>query len=51
MCNDLADILSFLGVKVIGSLSVKGVADYGAISSDPLSLESAVELGEALYTR
>lgn len=51
VCDDLAKILSFLGVKVIGSLSVKGVADYGAVAGDSQSLESAFQLGEALYTR
>lgn len=51
VCDDLAQILSFLGVKVVGSLSVKGVAEYGAVVRDTQSLESAFELGVALYTR
>ena len=51
VCNDLKDILSFLGIAVVGSLSVKGVAEYAAIAADPQSLASAFELGKALYTR
>lgn len=51
VCDDLKNILEFLGVTVVGSLSVKGVADYGAIASDTDSLDSAYQLGEALYTR
>ncbi len=51
VCDDLRQILSFLGVKVIGHLSVKGVADHGAIVRETQSLESAFELGAALYTK
>lgn len=51
VCDDLKNILEFLGITVVGSLSVKGVAEYGAIENDNESLESAFQLGEALYTR
>lgn len=51
VCDDLAKILSFLRVKVVGSLSVKGVADYGVVAGDSQSLNSAFQLGEALYPR
>lgn len=51
VCDDLANILSFLGVTVVGALSVKGVADHGAIVREQQSLDSAFELGAALYTR
>jgi len=51
VCDDLAGVLSFLGVKVIGSLSVKGVAEYGEVAGDSRSLESAFQLGQALYSR
>lgn len=51
VCDDLAAILKFLGITVVGSLSVKGVAEYGAVSGDPQSQQSAFQLGEALYTR
>jgi multimeric flavodoxin WrbA len=51
VCDDLGQILSFLGVQVVGSLSVMGVAEYGAIAADTQSLDSAFELGAALYTK
>lgn len=51
VCDDIAQILSFLGVTVVGSLSVKGFAEHGAIARDQQSLDSAFELGAALYTR
>ncbi|MFV0437409.1 MAG: flavodoxin family protein [Desulfopila sp.] len=49
VCDDLGKILSFLGVTVRASLSVKGVASYGAVADDAQSLASAFALGEAFY--
>lgn len=51
VCDDLRQILSYLDVQVIGSLSVMGVADHAAINRDQQSLDSAFELGVSLYTK
>lgn len=51
VCDDLRQILSYLDVKVVGSLSVMGVAEHAAINRDQQSLDSAFELGVALYTK
>lgn len=45
----LEEILSLLGVKVVGSLGVKGVAEVGAVSREPEALEKAFALGVSLY--
>lgn len=49
VCKDLAQILSFLQVEVVGSLGVKGVAEIGAVSRDDKALEDAFQLGVQLY--
>lgn len=47
--SGLEEILSLLGVKVVGSLGVKGVAEVGAVSRETEALEKAFALGESLY--
>ena len=49
VCSDLAKILSFLGVKVVGSLGVKGAAEIGAVSRNGKALGEAFALGVSLY--
>lgn len=49
VCRHLSEILSFLGVKVKGTLGVKGVAEIGAVSRNAKALEQAFELGRRLY--
>jgi len=49
VCRDLGQILSFLQVRVVGSLGVKGVAEIGAVSRDESALAEAFRLGAALY--
>lgn len=51
VCDDLAQILAYLDVKVVGSLSVKGVARIGEVNRDERALQSGFDLGVALYTR
>lgn len=50
VCKDLAEILSFLQVKVKGHLGVHGVAEIGAVSRDEQALNDAIALGESLYS-
>lgn len=45
----IEEILNLLGVKVVGSLGVKGVVEVGAIARDQKSLDTARKLGEKLY--
>lgn len=45
----LEEILSLLGVEVVGSLGVKGVAEVGAVAADTEALEKAFTLGSSLY--
>ena len=47
--GDLEEILSLLGVKVVASLGVKGVAEVGAVARKPEALDKAFELGVSLY--
>lgn len=49
VCKDLGQILSFLGVEVIGSLGVKGVPEIGAVLRNEQALEDAFILGASLY--
>lgn len=49
VCSDLSQIVSFLQVKVAGTLGVKGVAEIGAVSRDPEALGRAFELGAQFY--
>lgn len=49
VCKDLSQILSFLQVKVVGTLGVKGVPEIGAVSRQQAALEEAFNLGAALY--
>ncbi len=48
VCKDLAEILAFLQVKVVGSLGVMGVAEIGAVSTHKDALEEAFQLGKGL---
>ena len=48
--SQLEEILSLLGVRIMGSLAAKGVAGVGAVSREPDILEAAVELGKKLYS-
>ncbi len=48
--SQLEEILSLLGVNIMGSLAAKGVAEVGAVSRETDILESAVELGRKLYS-
>lgn len=50
VCEDLAAMLSFLQVDVVGTLGVKGVAEVGAVEREADALQQAFELGEKLHT-
>ena len=48
--GQLEEVLALLGVRVMGSLGVKGLRDLGAVARDAEALESARDLGRKLYT-
>ncbi|GEM_PF-3096395 len=49
VCKDLAQILSFLQIDVVGMLGVKGVVKIGEVSRDEKALADSFQLGANLY--
>lgn len=50
VCRDLAQILQFLRVEVVGTLGVKGVAKIGEVAADQQALTDAFTLGASMYS-
>jgi len=50
VCDDLKQIVDFLGLEVRGMLGVKGVNEFGAVVRDDIALEKAFTLGATLYS-
>lgn len=49
VCQQLTEILSFLQVKVVGTLGVPGVVEVGAVERNAEALKQAFALGEMLH--